>query len=96
MSDGTFYDKINDFLNEAQGTITEPAQLLGDFHMLMAGRLYNDTERLMKWCCEHPDAQLTKGMVKIFKDVNPEWILNDLKKIKDPELVTRSKQLLGL
>ena len=96
MSDGTIYDKLNDFLNEAQGTITDPAQLLGDFHMLMAGRLYSDPERLMQWCCNHPDSQLTQGMLKTFKNVNPEWILNDLKKIKNPELVTRSKQLLGL
>ena len=35
-------------------------------------------------------------MVKIFKDVNPEWFLNDLKKIKDPALQQRAKQLLGL
>jgi hypothetical protein len=96
MSDETFYDKVNTFLDQAQGTITDPAQLLGDFHMLVAGRFYSDTERLMQWCCNHPDAQLTQGMVKIFKDVNPEWILNDLKKIKDPALQQRARQLLGL
>ena len=96
MSDETFYDKVNTFLDQAQGAITEPAQLLGDFHMLMAGRFYSDTERLMKWCCDHPDAQLTRGLVKIFKDVNPEWILNDLKKIKDPALQQQAKQLLGV
>ena len=96
MSDSTFYDKLNDFLVGAQGTITEPAQLLGDFHMLVAGRLYSDTERLMQWCCDHPDSQLTQGMLKCFKDVNPEWILNDLKKIKDPALRQRAKQLMGL
>ena len=96
MSDSTFYDKLNDFLVGAQGTITEPAQLLGDFHMLVAGRLYSDTERLMQWCCDHPDSQLTKGTLTILKDVNPEWILNDLKKIKDPALRQRAKQLMGL
>lgn len=96
MSDNTFYDKLNSFLDETKGAVTEPAQLLGDFHMLVAGRFYSDTERLMQWCCDHPDAQLTRGMVKIFKDVNPEWILNDLKKIKDPALQQRAKQLLGL
>ena len=96
MSDNTFYDKLNSFLDETQGAVTEPAQLLGDFHMLIAGRIYSDTERLMQWCCDHPDAQLTRGMVKTFKDVNPEWILNDLKKIKDPALQQRAKQLLGL
>ena len=96
MSDNTFYDKLNSFLDETQGAVTEPAQLLGDFHMLMAGRIYSDTERLMQWCSDHPDAQLTRGMVKTFKDVNPEWILNDLKKIKDPALQQRAKQLLGL
>ena len=96
MSDNTFYDRLNSFLDESKGTITEPAQLLGDFHMLVAGRLYSDTERLMQWCCDHPDSQLTRGMVKVFKDVNPEWILNDLKKIKDPALQQRAKQLLGL
>ena len=96
MSDNTFYDQLNSFLDETKGAVTEPAQLLGDFHMLVAGRFYSDTERLMQWCCDHPDAQLTRGMVKIFKDVNPEWILNDLKKIKDPALQQRAKQLLGL
>lgn len=96
MSDSTLYDRINTFLDETQGAVTEPAQLLGDFHMLVAGRLYSDTQRLMQWCCDHPDAQLTRGMAKIFKDVNPEWILNDLKKIKDPALQQRAKQLLGL
>ena len=96
MSDSTIYDRLNDFLESARGIITDPTQLLGDFHTLVAGRLYSDTERLMKWCCDHPDSQLTKGMVKVFKDVNPEWILNDFKKIRDPELVTRSKQLMGL
>ena len=35
-------------------------------------------------------------MVKCFKDINPEWILNELKKIKDPQILTRSKQLMGL
>ena len=96
MSDNTFYDKLNSFLDETKGAVTEPAQLLGDFHMLVAGRFYSDTERLMQWCCDHPDAQLTRGMVKIFKDVNPEWILNDLKKIKEPSLHQRAKKLLGL
>jgi hypothetical protein len=96
MSDNTFYDRLNSFLDESKGTITEPAQLLGDFHMLIAGRFYSDTERLMQWCCDHPDCQLTKGMVAIFKDVNPEWLLNDIKKIKDPALQQQAKQLLGL
>lgn len=96
MSDNTFYDRLNSFLDESEGTITEPAQLLGDFHMLVAGRLYSDTDRLMQWCCDHPDSQLTRGMLKCLKDVNPAWILNDLKKIKDPALQQRAKQLLGL
>ena len=96
MSDNTLYDRLNAFLDEAKGTITEPAQLLGDFHMLRAGRLYCDTERLMKWCCEHPESQLTKGMIATFKEVNPEWILNDFKKIKDSSLQQQAKQLMGL
>ena len=96
MSDGTFYDRVNAFLEQARGTITDPTQLLGDFHMLVAARLYNDTERLMLWCCDHPDSQLTQGMVKVFKDVNPEWILNDLKKIKDPALQQHARQLMGV
>ena len=96
MSDETLYDRLNDFLVEARGTITEPTQLLGDFHMLVAGRLYCDTERFMRWCCDHPDSQLTQGMVKILKEVNPEYILNDFKKIKDPCLFQRSRNLLGL
>ena len=39
---------------------------------------------------------LTLGMLKVLKGVSPEWILNDFKKIKDPDLVTRSRQLMGL
>ena len=96
MSDGTFYDRFNAYLEQAKSTITDPSQLQGDFHLLVAGRMFSDTERLMQWCCAHPDAQLTRGMVKIFKDVNPEWLLNDIKKIKDTNLQQRAKQLLGL
>ena len=96
FSDGTFYDRFNAFLVEAQDDITDPTQLQGDFHFLVAGRMFSDTERLMRWSCDHPDSQLTQGMLKVLKGVNPEWILNDLKKIKDPDLVNRSRQLLGL
>lgn len=96
LSDTTFYDRANSFLDDAQGHITEPAQLMGDFFMMVSNRLYCDTQGMMQWCCDHPDSQLTRGMVKCFKDINPEWILNELKKIKDPQILTRSKQLLGL
>ena len=96
LSDGTFYDRFNTFLVEAQGDITDPTLLQGDFHVLVAGRMFSDTERLMRWCCDHPDSQLTKGMLKVLKDVNPEWILNDFKKIKDPALLQRSYDLMGL
>lgn len=96
QSDTTLYTRVNAFLSEAQGTITEPTQLLGDFQLLIASRMYSDTQHLMQWCCDHPDSQLTKGTVKVLQDVNPEWILNDLKKIKDPALVTHAKQLFGL
>ncbi len=77
-------------------TITEPKQLLGDFGMLVGGFFYRDTDRFMQWCCEHPDSQLTKGMVINYKEVSPEWLLDQLKKIKDPQVLDRSKKLLGL
>jgi len=96
LSDTTFYNRLDAFLNEAQGHITEPAQLMGDFLMLVSNRLYCDTQGMMQWCLDHPDSQLTRGMVKSFKDINPEWILNELKTIKDPKLLARSKQLFGL
>ncbi len=96
MSDTTIYDRVNAFLVEAHGSITDPTQLLGDFNMLMFTRLYCDTERFMQWCLNHPDSQLTKGTVMQLKEVNPEYILNELKRIKDPALLQRSKQLLGL
>ena len=96
LSDTTFYDRLNSFLDEAQGHITEPAHLMGDFFMLVSNRLYCDTQRMMQWCCDHPESQLTRGMVKCFKDINPEWILNELKKIKDPQILARSKKLFGL
>ena len=96
MSDTTIYDRVEAFLNQAKGSITDPTQLLGDFNMLMFSRLYCDTERFMQWCCDHPESQLAQGSIKQLKDVNPEYILDEFKKIKDPELATRSKQLLGL
>jgi hypothetical protein len=95
-SDKSFCDKLNTFLDESQNTITEPAQLLGDFHMLIMGRLYCDTENVMQWCCDHPDTQLTRGLVKIMKEINPEYILNEFKKIKDPTLQQRARKLVGI
>ena len=96
LSDTTFYDRAEALLDEAQGHITEPSQLLGDFHTLVMGRLYCDTQGMMKWCLDHPDAQLTHGLVKIIKEISPEWTLNEFQKIKDPNILNRSKQLVGL
>lgn len=96
MSDETMYDRLNECLVESRGSITNPIQLQGDFFVLISGRFYCDTERFMKWCCEHPDSQLTRGLVSTFKDINPEYIFNELKKIKDPALLRRSRDLLGL
>ncbi len=96
LSDTTFCDQVEALLDEAEGHITEPAQLLGDFHTLVMGRLYCDTQGMMKWCLDHPDAQLTHGLIKIFKDISPEWTLNELHKIKDPDILNRSKRLVGL
>ncbi len=96
MSDTTIYDRVNAFLEETQGSITDPTQLLGDFNMLMFTRLYCDTERFMQWCLDHPDSPITKATVMQLKEVNPEYILDEFKKIKDPALLQRSKQLLGL
>ena len=96
LSDTTVYDRLNTFLEGAKGTITEPKQLLGDFGMLVGGFFYRDTERFMQWCCEHPESQLTKGMVINYKEVSPEWLLDQLKRIKDPAIGQCAKQLLGL
>ena len=96
LSDSTFCDRVDAFLNESKGTITEPAQLLGDFHMLMMNRLYCDTQGVMQWCCDHPNSQLTRGMIRLMRDINPEWILGEFKRIKDPALATRARKLVGL
>lgn len=96
MSDETLYERLNEFLVESRGTITDPIQLQGDFFELVSGRLHCDTQRLMKWCCDHPDSQLTKGLVRTFKDINPEYVLNQLKKINDPALLKRSRSLMGV
>ena len=96
LSDTTFCDRVEAMLHEARGHITEPAQLLGDFHMLVMNRLYCDTQGVMQWCLEHPDAQLTRGLKKLVSDINPEWTLNELQKIKDPQVLALSKKLLGL
>ncbi len=96
LSDKSFCDKVNDVLEGAKGIVTEPTQLLGDFHVMMGTRLYCDTQNVMLWCCDHPDSQLTKGLVYTLKDINPEYTLNELKKIKDPEIAARARKLLGL
>ena len=96
MSDTTLYDRVETFLNQAKVNITDPSQLLGDFNILMFTRMYNDTERFMQWCCNHPDSQLTRGTVNQLKEVNPEYILEELKKIKDPKVLQKARQLLGL
>ena len=90
------YNQVNMLLDEARGHITEPAELLGDFSVLVMNRLYCDTQNMMQWCCDHPDSQLSRGLVKIMKDINPEFILNELKRIKDPEIAARARKLLGL
>ena len=96
LSDTTFCGRVEALLHEARGHITEPAQLLGDFHVLVMSRLYCDTQGVMQWCLNHPDAQLTLGLKKIVSEINPEWTLNELQKIKDPQILANSKKLLGL
>ena len=96
MSDTTIYDRVDAFLNQAKGSITDPSQLLGDFNILVSSRLYSDTERFMQWCTDHPDSQLTLGLIKSLKDINPQHILNEFKKIKDPALLQRARKLLNL
>ena len=96
MSDKTLYDRVEAYLNETKGSITDPTGLLGDFNVLMFTRLYCDTQGFMQWCCDHPDSRLAQGTVKQLKDVNPEYILNDFKKIKDPKVLERARQLLNL
>ena len=96
LSDTTFCDRVEALLHEARGHITEPTQLLGDFHVLVMNRLYSDTQGVMQWCLNHPDAQLTLGLKKIVSEINPEWTLNELQKIKDPQILANSKKLLGL
>ena len=96
MSDTTLYDRINTYLDNAKGTITDPKQLLGDFHTLVFNRLYCDTERFMQWCCDHPESQLTRGTVKLISEVSPEYVLGEFKKIKDPALQQRARRLVKL
>lgn len=97
LSDDTFCDRVNTMLEESRGHITEPAQLLGDFAGLMLSRLYCETEEVMRWCCDHPDTQLSRGMVSVISNISPEYLVDELeKKIKDPELFVRSKELFGL
>ena len=96
LSDTTFCDQVNTLLDEAKGHITNPAQLMGDFSVLVMNRFYCKTGEVMQWCCDHPDSQLTRGLVKHVSEINPEYVLDELKKIKDPALVTRSKKLFSL
>lgn len=96
LSDTTVYDRMNTYLEGAKGSITEPKQLLGDFGVLVNGYFHRDTERFMRWCSEHPDSQLTKGTVIHYKEVSPEWLLDQLKRIKDPALQKRAKKFWGL
>ena len=96
LSDKTFCDRVEAMLQSARGHITDPTQLLGDFHMLVMNRLYCDTQGVMQWCLDHPEAQLTLGLKKIVSEISPEWTLNELQKIKDPTIMARGKKLLGV
>jgi hypothetical protein len=96
LSDKTFCDRVEAMLQSARGHITDPTQLLGDFHMLVMNRLYCDTQGVMQWCLDHPEAQLTLGLKKIVSEISPEWTLNELQKIKDPNVMARGKKLLGV
>ena len=96
LSDKTFCDHVEAMLQSDRGHITDPTQLLGDFHMLVMNRLYCDTQGVMQWCLDHPEAQLTLGLKKIVSEISPEWTLNELQKIKDPTIQQRAKQLLRL
>ena len=96
MSDTTIYDRVNAFLEETQGSITDPTQLQGDFSILAFNRMFCDTERFMQWCCDHPESQLTRGLVKIMSEINPEYLLDVLSKIKNTALQQRSRELFGI
>ena len=94
LSDTTFCDKVNTLLDEARGHITNPSQLQGDFFMLTNTRLDGNPQRLLTWCCDHPDSQLTRGIIEQLKDVSPEYINSLLNKIDDPAIRTRAGKLL--
>ena len=96
LSDTTFCDKVEALLNETRGRITDPTQLQGDFSMLVFNRMFCDTEPFMQWCCDHPESQLTRGLVKIMSEINPEYLLDVLSKIKDPAQRQRSRELFGI
>lgn len=96
LSDTTFCDKVEALLNETRGHITDPTQLQGDFSILAFNRMFCDTERFMQWCCDHPESQLTRGLVKIMSEINPEYLLDVLSKIKNTALQQRSRELFGI
>lgn len=96
LSDKTFCNKVETTLQAASGTITDPTQLLGDFHVLVANRLYSDPQGFMKWCCEHPESQLTRGMLKVFGEVSPEWLSDQFDRIPDEGVRRQARSLLGL
>jgi len=95
LSDTTFCDRVNAFLESTRGTITDPKQLLGDFFALVNSRINCDTPGFLKWCCDHPDSQLARGTVELHKDVSPEYINSLLDRIDDATERTRARQFLG-
>ena len=95
-SDSTWCDQVNAFLDGAKGSITDPAELLGDFHQLVWSRLHSDLNGLMAWCREHPDSQLAHATVKALKDCSPEYLKSLLEPVTDAKVRDYCRQQLGM
>ncbi len=95
LSDNTFCDQVSAFLDASKDSLTDPAQLWGDFSQLIWSRLAGDTDGVMTWCCAHPDTQLAHATVKALKDCTPEYLDTLLQRVTDAKARDYCRQQLG-
>jgi len=84
LSDTSFAERLNNFLDQAKSDLTDPRDLLGDFTVAVGSRMRKTPDAFMQWLAQHPESQLTKATVKELKQNSlPEQLRYDVNQLQD-------------